>query len=60
MKANIRGILERCIEDGIARGYRQAHKHVDKPSEGYTVDAISAAIWLEIDCYFDFEETACD
>lgn len=56
MKANIRGILERCIEDGIAHGYRRAHKHVDNPSEGYTVDAISAAIWLEIDTYFDFEE----
>ena len=56
MKPNIRAILERCIEDGIARGYRHAHKHVDKPSEGYTVDTISADIWLEIDTYFDFEE----
>jgi hypothetical protein len=55
MRANTRAIIERCIEDGIARGYRQAHKHVEKPSEGYTVDAISAAIWLEIDTYFDFE-----
>jgi len=56
MKANIRGVFERCIEDGIAHGYRRAHKHVDSPSEGYTVDAISAAIWLEIDTYFTFEE----
>jgi hypothetical protein len=56
MKANMRLLLERCIEDGIAHGYRRAHKHVDNPSEGYTVDAISAAIWLEIDTYFDFEE----
>ena len=55
MKANIRGILERCIEDGIARGYRRAHKHVDSPSEGAIIDNISAAIWLEIDSYFDFE-----
>lgn len=55
MRANTRAILERCIEDGIAHGYRRAHKHVEKPSEGYTVDAISAAIWLEIDTYFDFE-----
>jgi len=56
MKANMRLLLERCIEDGIAHGYRRAHKHVNNPSEGYTVDAISAAIWLEIDTYFDFEE----
>lgn len=55
MKANIRGILERCIEDGIAHGYRRAHKHVDNPSEGAIIDNISAAIWLEIDSYFNFE-----
>lgn len=60
MKPNIKGILERCIEDGIARGYQQAHKHTGSPSQGWLVDAISAAIWLEIDCYFDFEETTSD
>lgn len=57
MKANIRMILERCIEDGIAHGYRRAHKHVDNPSEGAIIDNISSAIWLEIDTYFNFEET---
>lgn len=56
MKANIRMILERCIEDGIAHGYRRAHKHVDNPSEGAIIDSISSAIWLEIDTYFNFEE----
>lgn len=56
MKANIRMILERCIEDGIAHGYRRAHKHVDNPSEGAIIDNISSAIWLEIDTYFNFEE----
>lgn len=56
MRANIRGILERCIEDGIAHGYRRAHKHVENPSEGAIADNISDAIWLEIDSYFNFEE----
>lgn len=56
MRVNIRQILERCVEDGIAHGYRRAHKHVDKPSEGAIIDNISAAIWLEIDSYFNFEE----
>lgn len=55
MRANIRGILERCIEDGAAHGIRRAYKHVEKPSEGAIIDNISAAIWLEIDSYFDFE-----
>lgn len=58
MKANIRMILERCIEDGIAHGYRRAHKHVDNPSEGAIIDNISSAIWLEVDTYFNFEELA--
>lgn len=56
MKANIRGILERCIEDGIAHGYKRAHRHVDNPSEWAITDHISSAIWLEIDTYFNFEE----
>ena len=56
MRANIRGILERCIEDGIAHGYRRAHKHLENPSEGVISDNISDAIWLEIDTYFNFEE----
>lgn len=55
MKANIREILERCIEDGAAHGIRRAHKHVEKPSDGAIADAIVDAIWLEIDTYFDFE-----
>jgi hypothetical protein len=56
VKANIRGILERCIEDGAAHGIRRAHKHVEKPSDGAIADAIVDAIWLEIDSYFNFEE----
>jgi len=56
MKANTRLILERCIEEGAAHGYRRAHKHVESPSEGAIIDNISDAIWLEIDTYFNFEE----
>jgi len=56
MRPDIRTILERCIEDGAAQGYRRAHKHVENPSEGAIIDNISDAIWLEIDTYFNFEE----
>jgi hypothetical protein len=58
MRANTRAILERCIEVGAAHGIRRAHKHVEKPSDGAIADAVADAIWLEIDCYFNFEEPA--
>jgi len=49
-------MLERCIEHGTERGYRRAFKHSDSPSEAHILSEIDAAIWLEIDTYFDFEE----
>lgn len=56
MRANMRAMLERCIEHGTERGYRRAFKHSDSPSEAHILSEIDAAIWLEIDTYFDFEE----
>lgn len=60
MRAKMRTLLERCIEDGTERGYRRAFKHTDSPSEAHILSEIDSAIWLEIDTYFDFEETTCD
>lgn len=57
MKVNMRLLLERCIEDGLARGYRHAHKHTNEPSEQHLLSQIHDAIWLEIDEYFNFETT---
>ena len=57
MKANMRVLLERCIEDGLERGYRHAHKHTDTPSPASITTAQNDAIWLEIDTYFEFETT---
>lgn len=57
MKVNMRLLLERCVEDGIERGYRRAHKHTDEPSEQHILSQIQDAIWLEIDEYFNFETT---
>jgi hypothetical protein len=56
MKVDMRMLLERCIEDGLERGYRQAHKHTDDPSSAGITTAQNDAIWLEIDTYFKFEE----
>jgi hypothetical protein len=47
-------ILEQCIETGIARGIRRAHKHTDNPSIDVLTHEIDNAIWLEIYTYFDF------
>jgi hypothetical protein len=55
MHANTRALLERCIDEGLERGYRLAHKHTDKPSEEGMRDSMWGAIWLEIDSYFSFE-----
>jgi hypothetical protein len=54
MKANLRALLERCIEDGLQRGYDRAHKHVDNPSRNGMIESIDQAIWLEIDTFFTF------
>jgi hypothetical protein len=56
MKARLRVLLERCIEDGLQRGYDRAHKHVDVPSRCGMVESMDQAIWLEIDTYFNFTE----
>jgi len=56
MKAKLRVILERCIEDGAKRGYIRAFKHTDSPSEAGILQSIEDAIWLEIDSFFDFVE----
>lgn len=56
MKVKTRVILERAIEEGTKRGYIQAFKHTDSPTEAGILQSIEDAIWLEIDTYFDFGE----
>ena len=60
MKANLRKILERAIEEGIAYGYHRAHKYTDTPDENLMIERISYAIWLEIDENFTFDEEVED
>lgn len=56
MKVDLRMLLERCIEDGLERGYRQAHKHTEDPGWGRITTAQNDAIWLEIDTFFKFDD----
>jgi hypothetical protein len=57
MKVDMRMLLETCIEHGLERGWRQAHKHTDTPSSGHVTTCQNDAIWLEIDTYFKFNDT---
>ena len=61
MKPNIRKILERAIEDGIAYGYHRAHKYTDTPDADLMQERIGYGIWLELDEHFTFDdEVECE
>lgn len=57
MRANYRVILEECIENGVRRGYRRAHKHTESPAEETIFEEIENCIMSEIidHFFFDFE-----
>ena len=59
MKAKTRVILEMAIEQGVARGWRLAHKHVENPEEHVIIDRINDAVMSQIYEYFTFEEEDC-
>jgi predicted Zn-dependent protease with MMP-like domain len=56
MKPDTYRLLERCIEDGLSRGYHRAHKHNDDPTEEQLKDAMANAIMHEIAEWFRFDE----
>lgn len=49
-------LLQRCVEEGVQRGYARAHKHGDLPPEHAVRAAIEDAVMLEINEWFDFPE----
>lgn len=51
-------IIERAVEEGIAYGYRRAHKHVDNPTESAIKDAIRQAVMGEL-CEILSFDTEC-
>lgn len=57
MKVNVRQLLETCVERGVRDGYQRAHKHTESPSPDALQTCIEDAIWLEIDTYFNFDDT---
>ena len=56
MKVKTRVILEQAIEEGVLRGWRQAHKHVENPEEHAIIDRINDAVMSQIYEYFTFDD----
>lgn len=49
-------LIERAVEDGLAYGYRKAHKHTDNPDEETLKQLILDAIMQEFSEIINFEE----
>ncbi len=56
MKVKTQVILEMAIEQGVARGWRLAHKHVENPEGHVIIDRINDAVMSAITEYFTFED----
>jgi hypothetical protein len=54
MKPRILPLVEQCVEAGVTRGYRLAHKHVDSPSEEAIIERITSAVMAEFHEWFTF------
>ena len=56
LRINAYAVLSRAVEEGVAFGYRRAHKHTDKPDEEALAQAIGQAVMDAISEVFDFDE----
>ncbi len=57
MKVKTQVILEMAIEEGVQRGWRLSHKHVENPEEHAILDRINDAVMSAITDYFTFEDS---
>ena len=48
-------VLSRAVEEGVAYGWRRAHKHTDTPDPKAIEEQIVDAVLGEICEYFDFD-----
>lgn len=60
MKAREYDVLCRAVEDGVAYGWRRAHKHVEDPDEHTIQVEIQQAVVNTICEWFDFDNEAAD
>lgn len=55
-KLNAFEVVSRAVEEGIATGYRRAHKHTDKPEEEVLKDALQQEVISALCEVIVFEE----
>jgi hypothetical protein len=56
MKPRMLPLVEQCVEAGVTRGYRLAHKHVEHPTEEATIERITDAVMAEFHDWFTFND----
>jgi hypothetical protein len=56
MKPKAREVLELAVEQGVARGYRRAHKYVEHPTEEAILSSIEEYVMSAIYDWFEFDE----
>lgn len=56
MKAREYELLKLAVEDGIAIGYNNAHKHMETITEEMLKDCIHREVMSQICEWFDFED----
>lgn len=54
MRAREYQLLERCVDEGLQRGYRRAFKHTESPTEDALLDALQCNVLGEINEWFSF------
>lgn len=57
-KVRLYSLVEDAIENGIAAGWRRAHKHTDKPGEDHIKTEILQYVMLNLCELIDFEVDA--
>ena len=57
MRANEYRLMQECVEVGVERGWKRAHKHTENPNEYDIRSTIEEAVTLEICEQFQFEYT---
>jgi hypothetical protein len=58
MRVRAYGVLARAVEEGVACGWRRAHKHTDAPGEEAIQEQIAQGVLNEICEVFAFDEEA--
>jgi hypothetical protein len=56
MRVRAYEVLRRTVEEGVAYGWRRAHKHTDTPDEETIKDEITNAALNAVTEYFRFED----